>query len=156
RRARRGYFANISYLDERIGELLEVLRATRQAEDTVIVFTSDHGDMLGDRGMWFKMSFFEGSARVPLMISAPGLAPGRTDTPVSPPDLLPSLGDRAGIDPADTALDGESLLPVAAGAPRAPVPMEYAAEGSIAPMVSLREGRHKFNHCEADPPQLFD
>ena len=158
RRARRGYFANISYLDERIGELLEILRTTRQAEDTVVVFTSDHGDMLGDRGMWVKMSFFDASARVPLMVSAPGLAPGRTDTPVSTLDLLPTLCDLAGIDMAPSAglLDGESLLPVAAGAPRAPVPVEYAAEGTIAPMISLRDGRYKFNHCEMDPPQLFD
>ena len=72
RRSRRAYFANISYIDDKIGEVLDALDATRQAEDTVIVFLSDHGDMLGERGLWFKMSFFEGSARVPLMIAAPG------------------------------------------------------------------------------------
>ena len=72
RRARRGYFANISYVDQKIGEILDVLKRTRQDENTIVVFLSDHGDMLGERGMWFKMSFFEGSARVPLMIAAPG------------------------------------------------------------------------------------
>ena len=79
RRARRGYFANISYLDEKIGELIDVLKRTRQLDDTIIVFCSDHGDMLGERGLWFKMSFFEGSSRVPLMIAAPGVDGRRID-----------------------------------------------------------------------------
>jgi len=159
RRARRGYFANISYIDEKIGEIIQVLETTRQADDTVVIFTSDHGDMLGDRGLWFKMSFFEGSARVPMMISAPGLQPGRIDTPVSTLDLLPTLCDLAAIDVGEGAryLDGESVVPLAAGSARTrPVQMEYAAEGSIAPMVSLRDGPYKFNHCETDPAQLFD
>src|SRR5690606_10982039 len=83
RRARRGYFASISYIDEKIGELLDVLERTRMADDTVVVFCSDHGDMLGERGLWFKMSFYEGSARVPLMIAGPGITPGLVATPVS-------------------------------------------------------------------------
>ncbi len=159
RRSRQAYFANISYIDEKIGEILDVLRRTRQDEDTIVVFLSDHGDMLGERGLWFKMSFFEGSARVPLMISAPGLAPGRIDTPVSTLDVLPTLAEMAGIDLREIApwTDGESLVGLASGASgRAAVPMEYAAEGSIAPMVALREGRFKLVLCDADPPLLFD
>ncbi len=77
RDARRGYFANISFIDEKIGELLDVLERTRMADNTIIVFVSDHGDMLGERGLWFKMSFYEGSCRVPLMIAAPGWKPHR-------------------------------------------------------------------------------
>ena len=143
RRARRAYFANISYVDEKIGEILDVLKRTRQEENTIVVFLSDHGDMLGERGMWFKMSFFEGSARVPLMIAAPGPdldPPGRIDTPVSTLDVVPTLAELAGIDLGDISpwTDGESLVGVAAGtAKRGPVPMEYAAEGSVAPMVAL-------------------
>lgn len=158
-RARRGYFANISYIDDKIAEILDVLEATRQADNTIIIFTSDHGDMLGDRGLWFKMSFFDGSARVPMMICAPGLGAGCVDEPVSTLDLLPTLCEFAGVEPSDMSqnLDGESLLSLAAGSVRSrPVAMEYAAEGTIAPMVSLREGRYKFNHCEVDPAQLFD
>jgi len=115
--------------------------------------------MLGERGLWYKMSFFDGSARIPLMISGPGLGEGRIDTPVSALDLVPTLADLAGIalDEDAVRLDGESLLPLAEGSPRRnPVLMEYAAEGSYAPLVSLRDGRFKFNHCELDPPQLFD
>jgi choline-sulfatase len=159
RRSRRGYFANLSYVDEKIGEILDVLERTRQAENTIIVFLSDHGDMLGERGLWFKMSFLEGSARVPLMIAAPGLQPGRVDTPVSTLDVVPTLAELAGVDLAEVLpwTDGESLVDVASGArSRAPVPMEYAAEGSYAPMVALRDGRFKIVLCELDPPLLFD
>jgi choline-sulfatase len=155
--ARRGYFANISYVDDKVGELLAVLESTRQ--QAIVIFTSDHGDMLGERGLWFKMNFFEGSARVPLMIAAPGLEPRRIDTPVSTIDLTPTLGDLAGVSMAEIApwTDGESLLPLARGAARtSPVAIEYAAEGTVTPMVCLREGPWKYIACQADPEQLFN
>ena len=155
-RARRGYFANISYVDDKIGDILAVLEATRQ--EAIIVFTSDHGDMLGDRGLWFKMSFFEGSARVPLMVSAPGIEPGRVDCPVSTLDVTPTLADLAQIslDEVMPWTNGESLIKVVRDGARAPVPMEYAAEGSITPLVCLREGAWKYIRCPADPDQLYN
>jgi choline-sulfatase len=159
RSARRGYFASISYIDDRVGELMSVLERTRMLDDTVILFCSDHGDMLGERGLWFKMCFYEGSVRVPLLIAGKGIAGGRIDAPVSNLDILPTLCDLAGIDLGAIApwTDGQSLLPLTRGEQRtAPVLMEYAAEGSCAPMVAIREGRHKFVHCEIDAPQLFD
>ncbi|WP_040485046.1 choline-sulfatase [Lutibaculum baratangense] len=159
RKARRGYFANLSYLDEKIGSILDVLKRTRMDGNTIVAFTSDHGDMLGERGLWFKMSFYEGSARVPLMISAPGLEPRHVKSPVSTIDMAPTLCDLAGIDMGEIRpwTDGHSLLPLVNGHERPePVFMEYAAEGSYAPIVSIREGKWKFNHCELDPPQLFD
>ncbi len=158
-RSRRAYFANISYLDDKIGELIATLETTNMLDDTVIVFCSDHGDMLGERGLWFKMSFFEGSSRVPLMIAGPGIQPSLIETPVSNLDILPSLCAIAGIDTTAIApwTDGESLLPLIEGSERTnPVLMEYAAEGSYAPLVCIREGAFKFVHCELDPPQLFD
>ena len=157
RRARQGYFANISYIDAKIGEILTALEASRQ--EAIIVFVSDHGDMLGRRGLWFKMSFFEGAARVPLMICAPDMPAGRIATPVSTLDLAPTLCDLAGISMADILpwTDGESLLPLTHGTPRtSPVAMEYAAEGTITPMVALREGAWKYIRCPADPDMLFD
>jgi len=159
RRSRQAYFANISYLDDKIGEIVAALEATRQADNTIILFCSDHGEMLGERGLWFKMSFREGSARVPLMICAPGLPPRHVEAPVSNVDVAPTLCDLAGISLAAISkwMDGISLLPLARGEKRtAPVAMEYAAEASIAPMVSLVHEGYKFNHCEADPPQLFE
>ncbi|TPI10426.1 choline-sulfatase, partial [Mesorhizobium sp. B4-1-1] len=159
RRSRRGYFANISYLDDKVGELLSVLERTRMADDTIVMFCSDHGDMLGERGLWFKMCFYEGAARVPLMMAGKGIKAGLTEAPVSNLDVTSTLCDLAGIDMSGIApwTDGQSLLPLAGGEQRsAPVLMEYAAEGSSAPMVAIREGKYKFVHCELDPPQLFD
>jgi len=159
RRARRGYFANLSYVDDKIGELLAVLESTRMRDDTIVLFCSDHGDMLGERGLWFKMSFYEGSARVPLMIAGPGIASGPIAAPVSNLDVAPTLCDLAGVelDGILPFMDGESLVPLINGVPRAsPVLMEYAAEGSQAPLVAIRDGRYKFIHCEIDPPQLFE
>jgi len=157
RRARRAYFANISYLDDKIGSILTVLEDTRQ--EAVVVFVSDHGDMLGERGLWFKMSMFEGSARVPLMISMPGVAPGRIEAPVSTLDVGPTLAELAGIDLTEIAdwTDGHSLLPLVSGGVRGEaVPIEYAAEATIAPMVALRDGDFKYVRCAVDPEQLFD
>jgi len=156
-RSRRAYFANISYLDDKIGEVLTALETTRQ--EAIIVFVSDHGDMLGERGLWFKMNFFEGSARVPMMISAPSMDPGLVTTPVSTLDVTPTLGQLAGVSLDEIApwVDGESLVDLANGAARdTPVLMEYAAEGSYAPLVSMRYGKWKYNRCTLDPDQLFD
>lgn len=159
RRSRRAYFANISYIDEKIGDVLAALTAARQADDTMVVFLSDHGDMLGERGLWFKMTFFEGSVRVPLMIAAPGLPAARADAPVSTLDVLPTLAELAGIDLAEISpwTDGETLAGPSRGAVREkPVRMEYAAEGSCAPLVALRQDRWKYIYCDLDRPMLFD
>ncbi|MDR7027018.1 choline-sulfatase [Rhizobium rosettiformans] len=158
-RARQGYFANISYVDDKIGEILDVLERTRMAENTVILFVSDHGDMLGERGLWFKMNFFEGSARVPMMLTVPGVEGRLVTTPVSTLDVTPTLAGLAGIDISTIAdwTDGEDLMPLATGTGgRSIVPMEYAAEGTVSPMVGLRNERYKLTLCEADPPILTD
>jgi choline-sulfatase len=158
RRARRGYFANLSYLDDKIGEILAALEATRQ--QAVILFVSDHGDMLGERGLWFKMCFYEGSARVPLMISAPGMSPVLVSDPVSNIDVTPTLCELAGISMGEVEpwTAGESLVPLGqeGARRRSPVAMEYAAEASCAPLVALRSGRWKYTNCAIDPEQLFD
>jgi len=159
RRSRQAYFANISYLDEKIGQILAVLNAGRLAENTIIMFCSDHGDMLGERGLWFKMSFLEGSSRTPLMIAAPGLSAATISEPVSNLDIVPTLADLAGLDlsSVEAWVDGQSLLPILQGGKRdKPVLMEYAAEGSYAPMVALVEGRYKYIRCHLDPDQMFD
>jgi choline-sulfatase len=157
RRSRRAYFANISYLDEKIGQLLQVLEDTRQ--EAIVVFVSDHGDMLGERGLWFKMSFYEGSARVPMMISVPGMEGAQVAAPVSNIDICPTLCDLAGVDMSEVMpwTEGESLVPVLRGGERvSPVAMEYAAEASYAPLVCLRRGKWKYTDCTLDPEQLFD
>ena len=157
KRSRRAYFANISYLDDKIGEVMKALETTRQ--EAIIMFVSDHGDMLGERDLWFKMSFFEGSARVPMMICAPDMEAGLITTPVSNIDVCPTLCDLAGVDMSEVEpwTTGQSIKPMGQGVERTePVAMEYAAEASYAPMVSLRYGKWKYNRCKLDPDQLFD
>jgi choline-sulfatase len=167
RRARHGYFAAISYLDERIGQVLDALDATGLAEDTIVIFTADHGEMLGERGLWFKMAFFEAAARIPLLVRAPGrVAAGtRIAAPVSQLDLAPTLLALGGHpDAAEIAagLDGtalEWLLDRAAAAtapPRGAVIAEYLAEGVTAPALMVRRDRFKYVACGEDPEQLFD
>ena len=157
KRSRRAYFANISYLDDKVGEILQTLEDTCQ--EAIIVFVSDHGDMLGERGLWFKMSFFEGSSRVPMMICAPQMEAGLQTTPVSNIDVCPTLCDLAGVSMEEVAewTTGQSLVPMGQGVERTePVAMEYAAEGSYSPLVSLRYGKWKYNRCALDADQLFD
>jgi choline-sulfatase len=141
--------------------LLQTLKDCRLDDDTIVVFTSDHGDMLGERGLWFKMSFFEGSSRVPLMIHAPErFNPRAVSSPASTLDLLPTLMDIAGIDLGGLAddLDGSSLMAALLGGARPDpvVRVEYAAEGSIAPMLMVREGAFKLCLAGGDPMQLFN
>jgi choline-sulfatase len=154
---RRAYLAAVSYADERVGEVLAALDECGLAGDTVVVFTADHGELLGEHGLWYKMSFLDPSARVPLIVRAPGVAPGRVASPVSHLDLAPTLAGLAGADPAGDP-DGASLVPLLRGElwGERDVPGEYLAEGVTAPAVMLRRGRHKYVRCGDDPDQLFD
>ncbi|MEM7198332.1 MAG: sulfatase-like hydrolase/transferase, partial [Pseudomonadota bacterium] len=153
--ARRAYFANISYLDHQIGKLRDVLAATKMDENTIIIFTADHGDMLGEKGLWYKMSFFEGSARIPLMIRHPDLRPRTCTDPVSLMDIMPTLCDMVRTEIARD-IDGQSLLPQCHGERReTPVFMEYCAEASHAPMVCMRTRDRKFIHTVSDPDLCF-
>ena len=161
RNARRAYCANISYLDENIGILLSTLEECSFTEETVVLFVSDHGDMLGERGLWYKMNYFEGAARIPLSIAAPGKFSPRTVTmPASAMDVLPTLLDLAGIDKSVLAIkpDGQSLVPAAMGYEESDrlIASEYMAEGSVSTLVMLRQGPWKYIYCNADPVQLFN
>ena len=163
RTARHAYLANCSYLDEMIGTLLDTLEATGLADSTVVVVTSDHGDMLGERGLWFKKHFFDHAARVPLIVHAPRrFAAARRCENVSLVDLLPTLCDLAGVDPADRAPrppDGDSLIPLCddPGAVReVPVLGEITSEGVPSPMFMVRHGRFKLMTGGGAPDLLFD
>ncbi len=164
RRARHGYYAAVSYLDERVGEVLAALRDSGLAERTTVLFTADHGEMLGERGLWYKMSFFEQSARVPLIVRRPGGSGGlgaRVTEPVSLVDVAPTLLSLAGVaaDPG-LALDGVSLAGSLGApgpdAPSHPVISEYHAEGVQAPSAMVRHGDHKLIVSLEDPDLLYD
>ncbi|MFW6054715.1 MAG: sulfatase/phosphatase domain-containing protein, partial [Thermodesulfobacteriota bacterium] len=132
-------------------------------DKTVIVFTADHGDMLGERGLWYKMSLFEGSAGVPLLISVPFLfAPKRVKTPVSLVDLLPTFLELAACPEAEhpaAPMDGQSLCPLLKDGRELQsrtVISEFLGEGAVAPCFMVRQGSFKYICSEPDPPQLFD
>ena len=161
RTARHAYLGAVSYVDDHLARLLEILRVTGRLDNTVVILTSDHGDMQGERGLWYKMSFYEGSARVPLVVCAPGRFPAsRVSSPVSTMDLLPTLVGIAGGDDAGVAepLDAESLMPLLRGDhdDREVVVGQYLAEGAISPIVMYRRGPWKLIHSPVDPDQLFD
>ncbi len=159
--ARRAYLGAVSFVDEIVGRLTRALEETGLADDTVVILTSDHGEMLGERGLWYKMSFFEGSARVPLIVHAPRhMAARRVASAVSLVDLAPTLAGFAadGAEPEGLEdVDGRSLLPhLSGGQGHDEAIGEYLAEGAIAPMVMIRRGDAKFVHSPVDPDQLDD
>jgi choline-sulfatase len=161
RAARRAYYGAVSYVDDNVGRIRTALAATGLAERTVTIVTSDHGEMLGERGFWYKMSFFENACRVPLVVHSPGQFPARRVTEaVSLVDILPTLVDIASDGtgtPLATPIEGRSLLPHLAGTGGHDEAIgEYLAEGAIAPIVMIRRGHRKFVHSPADPDQLYD
>src|SRR5690606_14956376 len=132
-------------------------------QTTAIIFTSDHGDMLGERGLWYKWTLLEGAVRVPLVIALPGQEAVRIMEPVSLLDLLPTClaigSDDAHQVPLVSDIEGDSLLPCATG--QASLPAERAvfsemlADGATSPCLMVRRGPWKYIFCESDPPQLF-
>ena len=163
RTARHAYYGAISYVDDKLGQLLHALNATGLGENTIILFLSDHGDMVGERGLWYKMTFFEWSARVPLLIHAPHrFAARRISAPVSLVDLLPTLVELAGHDGAAgnaDSLDGRSLAPWLHGAgdnDPPPVLGEYLAEGVENPCLMVRRGQYKYIVSPPDTELLYD
>ena len=161
RAARHAYYGAVSFFDDHVGAMLQTLRDTGQADDTITIVLADHGEMLGERGLWYKMSFFEPACRIPLIIHAPGqFASRRVTNAVSLIDLLPTLAalSRNGREPAyATPIDGRSLLPHLHGeAGHDEALGEYLGEGVVAPLVMIRRGPYKFVHAEGDPDQLYD
>ena len=163
RAARRGYYAMITYSDRLLGHVLKALEETGQADDTIIVISADHGDMLGERGLWYKMNFFEHSTRVPMIIHAPkALGPRRVTENVSLMDLLPTFceiaTDGKGMHYV-APVDGRSLLDLAAGSTNGwsnTVFGEYMAEGTFQPAFMIRRDQWKYVSCAGDPAQLYN
>jgi choline-sulfatase len=140
RDARRGYYGAVSLVDDHIGAILDALPA-----NTVVVFTSDHGDMLGERGLWYKMAPFEPSIRVPLLVHAPErLRARRIRQPVSLLDLGSMLVELSeGAEPGVFTAERD-------------VPLEYLAEGVRSPQVVLVRGNRKLVRTLGEPDLVYD
>jgi choline-sulfatase len=160
RRAIAAYFGLVSFLDDNVGRILRALDATGLAERTRVVYSSDHGDNLGARGLWGKSTMYEESAGIPLILAGPDVPAGRVcDTPVSLVDGFPTVIQALGAtpDPRDRDLPGVSLLDIAGGhVPHRTVLSEYHAAGAITASFMIRHGRYKYVHYVGMPPMLFD
>lgn len=166
-RSRRGYYSSVSYVDDKIGQLTDEVRRLGLEGDTVIIFTSDHGDQCGEHGMWFKRTWREWSARVPLLIAGPDIPSGlRVGTNVSLVDLFPTVIDTArlrvpsGYESFAPRLAGRSLVPflTADASTRSgdDVTLEYNGDGTMEPIRVLVSGNYKFVLTRGAPDQLFD
>ena len=127
------------------------------SETTTVVYTSDHGDNVGARGLKGKSNLYEGSAAVPLMMVGPGIEPGRCETPVSLIDLGETILDHFEVSLAGDR-SGRSLRAIATeGAnPGRAVFSEYHAVGAVSGAFMLRTGRWKYIHHVGFGPELFD
>jgi choline-sulfatase len=147
RRARSAYYGMITELDSRIGELLNELERAGELVNTLIVYTSDHGEMLGEHGLWLKNNLLEGAARVPLVMAGAGLPRGMSiEAPVSHVDLVATLLDFAGV-ARPKGLRGHSLLPMARGAKTSHPGFVYAesnSEGNCTGSFMIRQGDWKY------------
>lgn len=158
-RARRAYYGNCSYVDDKVGELLAELDRQGLADNTVVFFASDHGEMLGEHGMWSKRCFYEGSASVPLVMRWPDRrhAGRRVSTATSLLDVYPTLLELAGAAPPDD-IDGQSLVPLASGESEGSDEAfcEYNGDGALAPCRMIRSGSYKLSVAHGQTAELFD
>ena len=156
-RLRRAYYGLVTYLDRKVGELLDSLEATGLADNTVIVLTSDHGDMLCEREMVQKRTFYDWACRVPLLVRFPDRWKGGSTcaTPVSLLDLLPTFCELAGAE-ASLPHDGENLLPIIDGDSKDRIIFAQAHEAVGVPCIMARQGRFKYNYIHGYEAQLFD
>jgi choline-sulfatase len=152
------YYANLAQLDDALGQVLSALRELDLERDTIVLYTSDHGELLGDHGLWQKFQFYESSAGVPLIVRAPGVttAGARCEMPVSQVQVLPTLAELCGV--PVPPLDGPSLLPQLRNVETVrdlPVYSEYNLQTPRAKYM-LRRNDFKYTFRVNDMPELYD
>ena len=160
RRAVAGYYGLCSFLDENVGKIVQALQDSGHAADTRVIYTSDHGDNLGARGVWGKSTMYEEAVAVPLIMAGAGVAPGGVcTTPVTHVDAFPTILEATGVSPQpeDAALPGRSLFGIAGGDGANRVAFsEYHGMGSTTGTFMLRVGRYKYIHYVDYEPLLFN
>lgn len=161
RRAVASYYGLCTFLDDQVGQVLHALSATGLNRNTRVIYTTDHGDSVGDHGLWWKNSMYEGSVGVPLIMAGPDVASGQViATPVSLVDCFPTILEAVGVpqEANDRDLPGMSLWPLVLGHRQPPrtIFSEYHAAGAVTAMFMIREDRYKYVHYVGYPPQLFD
>lgn len=160
RRTRSAYYGLCSFIDDHIGRVLQALQESGLEEDTLIIYTSDHGEPLGDHDLWWKCMMYEEGAGIPLILSGKNIPRGLTvDTPVSLVDVTATIADAVGIEP-HPEWKGESILSVIESdnpeVQERIIFSEYHAHGTSHGMFMIRKGRYKYVYYPANPAQLFD
>lgn len=156
-RAIAAYYGLCTWLDRNVGSVLEALDASGYGDDTTVVYTSDHGDNLGARGLWGKSTLYQESTAVPLIMAGPDIPQCRCVTPVTLLDLSVTIADHFGV--SINASDGCRPLTEIAAADEdreREVFSEYHAVGAVSGGFMLRRGRWKYHHYVGFAPELFD
>ncbi|MDO6732807.1 sulfatase-like hydrolase/transferase [Marinovum sp. 2_MG-2023] len=161
RRSVSAYFGLCSFLDHNVGLVLDALEASGMAENTRVIYTSDHGEANGNQGLWGKYNMYEDSVGVPMIMAGHGIARGQVvDTPVTHVDLYQTILESVGAPgyPQDDAeMPGKSLFQVAAHPdPERVAFSEYHAAAANTAVYMVRKGRYKFVYYVGLPNQLFD
>jgi len=161
KKVRRAYYALVTYVDMMVGDIMETVADNGFADNTIVIFTSDHGDMLMEKGMVQKRTFYEWSSRVPMMVQFPGnkYAGKEVNTPVSLIDILPTINEWADIKPnAQLKIDGKSLMPLIENGEDESryVISEMHSEGVYAPCFMVRKGAFKYVYIHGYEGQLFN
>ena len=151
----------VSFVDSNVGKILKTLEESGFRDNTRVLFASDHGDNLGERGLWGKSTMYEESVAVPLIVSGPDLPGGKVSrTPVSLIDLYPTALDCAGLLESDeeARLHGDSLFRIAnePDEPEREIFSEFHALGAKTGLFMIRRGRYKYIHYAGHEPELFD
>lgn len=154
------YYGLCSFMDAQAGVVLKAIEEAGLAGNTRVLYSADHGDTMGDHGVYFKSTMYEGSAGIPMIMKGPDLPAGeRSDTIVSLVDVYETVLDCVGIEPdeQDKKLPGSSLIDYARGKKEERTAFsEYYSQGIYTAMYMLRKGEYKYVHYVGERPQLFD
>jgi choline-sulfatase len=153
------YYANLAQMDDALGKVLAALRDLDLERDTIVLYTSDHGEMLGEHGLWNKFEFYEPSCGVPLLFRVPGVTPGNAvcPMPLSQVQILPAIAELCGV-PVASRIDGRSFvaqLRDPADVRDNPVFAEFALRTPRAKYM-LRHGDYKYTYWTNDMPELYN
>ncbi len=149
------YYGLVSWMDHNVGRILAALKDSDQLENTTIIYSSDHGDNVGARGLWGKSNLYQESVSVPMIMAGPNITPGTCDTPVDLLDLSATIPAHFGL---DFDCHGCPLSEIAAQPtePDRPIISQYHAIGAVSGAFMLRKGRWKLNYYARFEPELFD
>ncbi|MEO3480410.1 sulfatase-like hydrolase/transferase [Phaeobacter sp. CAU 1743] len=154
-KAMASYYGLCSWLDHNVGQIMASLDEVGFGDNTTVIYTSDHGDNVGARGLWGKSNLYQESVAVPMIMAGPDVAPGTCDTPVSLLDISATVPDHFGL---SFNGDGASLHAIATSDddPGRPILSEYHAAGAVSGAFMLRKERWKLNYYVGFPSELFD